>query len=85
MISQNHAYALLSVQERQHVDIDEGGDTPAVVESQVQQKLAELQCQVSQAASKISEAKQKRRTLLADISSCTRKRSVSDLPHVDTS
>ncbi len=81
MMSQYHAY-VLSMQDRVHDDVDdESGDTPAAVETQVQRELADLQRQVSQAASRISEAKQKRRTLLADISSCTRERLVSDPPH----
>ena len=56
-------------------------DTPAAVQTQVQQKLAELQRQVAQAASGTLEAKQKRRTLLADISSCTGESTVSDPVH----
>ena len=79
MLSWHLAY-VLSVQEHSHDDVDESGNTSAAVETQFQRNLAELQRQVSQAASKISEAKQKRRTLLADISSCTRERPISDLP-----
>ena len=60
------------MQENQHNAVDEQGNTPAAIQSQVQRKLADLQHQVVQAASKSSEAKQKRRSLLADISSCTR-------------
>lgn len=52
---------------------DDSADTLAVVESQVQRRLAELERQVAQAVAQTSEARQKRRALLADISACTRK------------
>ena len=58
----------------------EDGDsavTLAAVESQVQRKLAELERQVAQAVVKISEARQRRRALLADISTCTRKEALT--------
>ena len=63
---------MLHMQEAQVNDVAEQGNTPAAVQSQVQRKLADLRRQAAQAASKSSEAKQKRRSLLADISSCTR-------------
>ena len=52
-------------------------ETLAAVESQVQRKLAELERQVAQAVVKISEARQKRRALLADISACARKEALT--------
>jgi hypothetical protein len=55
----------------------DSAETLAAVESQVQRKLAELERQVAQAVVKISEARQKRRALLADISACTRKEALT--------
>ena len=62
---------LLVVQGSQYGLGDEGANAPVAIQSQVQRKLADLQRQVAQAAAKISEAKQKRCALLADISTCT--------------
>ena len=61
------------MQEGRHSNAHEQSNTPGGVQTRIQQRLVVLQRQVAQAASKASEAKQKRRTLLADISSCTRK------------
>lgn len=58
-------------------DVVEQSNTLAGLQTQVQQRLVALQRQVAQAASKASEAKQKRHTLLADIRSCTRKTTLS--------
>ena len=48
--------------------------TPTAVERGVKEKLAELERQVASVAAKTSEARQKRRALLADITTCTGKR-----------
>lgn len=45
--------------------------TPTAMERGVKEKLAELERQVASVAAKTSEAKQKRRALLADITTCT--------------
>ena len=45
--------------------------TPAAVERGVKEKLADLERQVASVAAKTSEARQKRRALLADITTCT--------------
>lgn len=73
---------LLVVQGSQFGLGDEGANAPAAIQSQVRRKLADLQCQVAQAAAKTSEAKQKRRALLADISSCASEHKSSCAPYV---
>ena len=45
--------------------------TPTAVERGVKEKLAGLERQVASVAAKTSEARQKRRALLADITACT--------------
>ena len=50
---------------------DDSAETLDAVESQVQRRLAELERQVASVAAKTSEARQKRRALLADITTYT--------------
>jgi len=72
---------LLVVQGSQPGLGDEGANAPAAILSQVRRNLADLQCQVAQAAAKTSEAKQKRCALLADISSCASEHKSSCAPY----
>ena len=70
--------ALLAMQATFTEVVEDQAQTPAAVEVGVKEKLAELEHQAASVATKTSEARQKRRALLADITAFTRKEACLD-------